>query len=186
MSLALPKSPGRVSRPKCWTVLRRGSCSSAARERAFMRWPLQHPPKVASVRRLVLELLENRALLASLPPNFIETPVAEGLSNATAMEFAPNGDLWVLEQTGLVKRFHPSSTAADVVSNLSTLGLSSSGERGVLGVAFDPQYATNKQIFVYYTATTPTIHNRISRFTVNDTDAADYFFAGANVGGTDA
>jgi glucose/arabinose dehydrogenase len=137
-------------------------------------------------RRLVLERLECRTLLATLPPNFTETPVAAGLSNPTAMEFAPNGDLWVLEQAGQVKRFRPGSTTADVVSNLSTLGLSSSGERGVLGIAFDPQYATNKRVFIYYTATSPATHNRISRFTVNDTDPTDYFFNGPNIGGTDA
>ena len=31
------------------------------------------------------------------------------------------------------------------------------GERGLLGVAFDPDFATNRFVYVYYTATTPTI-----------------------------
>jgi glucose/arabinose dehydrogenase len=31
-------------------------------------------------------------------------------------------------------------------------------------VAFDPNFASNQLVYVYYTATTPTIHNRISRF----------------------
>jgi glucose/arabinose dehydrogenase len=48
-----------------------------------------------------------------------------------------------------------------------TLNVNSSGERGLLGVAFDPNYATNRFVYVYYTATTPTIHNRVSRFTAN-------------------
>jgi glucose/arabinose dehydrogenase len=148
---------------------------------------MRSPRSQSRIQRLLaLERLENRSLLANLPPNFTETVVAEGLSDATAMEFAPSGDLWVLEQAGLVKRFRPGSTTADVVANLSTLGLSSIGERGVLGIAFDPQFAVNKQVFIYYTATTPATHNRLSRFTVDDTDAADYFFAGANIGGTDA
>ena len=42
-----------------------------------------------------------------------------------------------------------------------------SGERGLLGVAFDPAFASNRFVYVYYTATTPAIHNRISRFTAN-------------------
>src|SRR3712207_9409620 len=45
--------------------------------------------------------------------------------------------------------------------------VSSSGERGLLGVAFDPDFATNQYVYVYYTATTPAIHNRVSRFTAN-------------------
>ena len=43
----------------------------------------------------------------------------------------------------------------------------SAGERGLLGVAFDPNFATNHFVYVYYTAATPTVHNRVSRFTAN-------------------
>jgi glucose/arabinose dehydrogenase len=43
----------------------------------------------------------------------------------------------------------------------------STGERGLLGVAFDPNFVSNQLIYIYYTATTPTIHNRISRFTAS-------------------
>ena len=41
------------------------------------------------------------------------------------------------------------------------------GSAGSLGVAFDPDFATNNFVYVYYTAKTPTIHNRVSRFTAN-------------------
>src|SRR5207237_4699290 len=41
------------------------------------------------------------------------------------------------------------------------------GERRLLGVAFDPNFAANHFVYVYYTATTPAVHNRISRFTAN-------------------
>ncbi len=139
-----------------------------------------------TVRRLTLEILQPRALMATLPPGFTEAAVADDLSNATAMEFAPNGDLWVLEQGGLVKRFQTGSTTADVVGDIGTLGLSSDGERGLLGIAFDPQYDTNKQVYLYYTAVSPATHNRVSRFTVVDSSAADYYFAGADSSGPDA
>ncbi len=136
-------------------------------------------------RRLLVELLESRSLLATLPAGFTETPVAAGLASATAMELAPNGDLWVLEQAGAVKRFRPSSTAADVVGNVSGLGLSATGERGLLGIAFDPQYASTKRVFLYYTVTSPNPHNRVAAFTVNDANAADYFFAGTSTAPAD-
>jgi glucose/arabinose dehydrogenase len=45
--------------------------------------------------------------------------------------------------------------------------VNSAGERGLLGIAFDPNFASNQFVYLYYTATTPTIHNRISRFTAN-------------------
>jgi hypothetical protein len=42
----------------------------------------------------------------------------------------------------------------------------------LLGVTFDPDFANNQFVYVYYTATTPAIHNRISRFTANGDIAA--------------
>ena len=48
-----------------------------------------------------------------------------------------------------------------------TVTVDSAGERGLLGVAFDPSFATNHFVYVYYTATTPAKHNRLSRFTAN-------------------
>jgi glucose/arabinose dehydrogenase len=143
------------------------------------------PTPSGRARRLTFEPLENRALLATLPAGFAEAAIAVGLSNATAMEISPGGDLWVLEQGGAVKRFRPGSTTADVVGRLGGLGMNSSGERGLLGIAFDPQYATSKQVFLYYTSTAGGTHNRISRFTVNDADAADFYFAGASATGAD-
>lgn len=127
--------------------------------------------------RLGLESLEDRTTPATLPTGFTEAAIATGLSSATAMEVAPNGDLWVLEQAGAIKRFRSGSTSADLVANLSSVGLRSEGERGVLGIAFDPSYATNKFVYIYYTSSdAPNPHNRISRFTVNDANAADYSF----------
>jgi glucose/arabinose dehydrogenase len=49
----------------------------------------------------------------------------------------------------------------------TTITVDSNGARGLLGVAFDPAFQSNQFVYVYYTATTPTIHNRVSRFTAN-------------------
>src|SRR5262249_39606229 len=48
-----------------------------------------------------------------------------------------------------------------------SLTVDSSGERGLLGVAFDPNFASTQFVYVYYTATTPITHNRVSRFVAN-------------------
>src|SRR5437773_8524775 len=93
-------------------VLRSLSSSTAPSRDGGMRWifterhtrlvgPLRSQPR--STRRLIIEVLEPRTLLATLPPGFTESVAADNLSSATAMELAPNGDLWVLEQGGLVK-----------------------------------------------------------------------------------
>ncbi|MFN8419140.1 MAG: PQQ-dependent sugar dehydrogenase [Anaerolineae bacterium] len=55
--------------------------------------------------------------------------------------------------------------------------MNSDGERGVLGITFDPNFSSNHYVYIYYTATTPTIHNRLSRFTAN----GDVVLAGSEV-----
>ena len=100
---------------------------------------------------------------ASLPSGFTETQIA-GLSNPTAMEFAPDGRLFVCLQGGQLRVI---KNNALLPTPFLTVTTNSSGERGLLGIAFDPNFSQNQFVYVYYTATTPTIHNRVSRFTAN-------------------
>jgi glucose/arabinose dehydrogenase len=101
---------------------------------------------------------------ATLPTGFTEALVASGLSSPTAMQFAPDGRLFVAEQGG---RLRVIKNGALLSTPFLTLTVSSVGERGLLGVVFDPNFVSNHFVYVYYTATTPAIHNRISRFTAN-------------------
>ncbi len=99
---------------------------------------------------------------ASLPTNFIETQVAHGLIGPTRMEIHPDGRVFVLEQTGAIRVIKNNALLS---TPYMTLKVDTNGERGTLGLAFDPGFATNHYFYVYYTATSPTIHNRVSRFT---------------------
>jgi glucose/arabinose dehydrogenase len=54
-----------------------------------------------------------------------------------------------------------------LASPFVTLSVDSNGERGLLGVAFDPNFASNHYVYVYHTVPGSTAHNRISRFTAN-------------------
>ena len=99
---------------------------------------------------------------ATLPAGFSETLVANGLSSPTSMDFAPDGRLFVCLQGGQLRVIKNGSL---LPTPFVSLTVNSSGERGLLGVAFDPNFATNNFVYVYYTAPTPSIHNRVSRFT---------------------
>jgi glucose/arabinose dehydrogenase len=101
---------------------------------------------------------------ASLPSGFTEAIVASGLSNPTAMAFAPDGRLFVTLQGGDLRVIKNGSLLATPFLHVT---VDSSGERGLLGVAFDPSFATNQFVYVYYTTPSPSVHNRISRFTAN-------------------
>src|SRR5687768_5019459 len=104
------------------------------------------------------------ARAATLPAGFTEALIASGLASPTAMQFAPDGRLFVAEQGG---RLRVIKNGTLLSSPFATVGVDASGERGLLGVAFDPNFASNQFVYIYYTATSPALHNRISRMTAN-------------------
>src|SRR5262245_29851690 len=106
---------------------------------------------------------------ATLPFGFRETQLASGLSSPTAMAFAPDGRLFVCQQGGSLRVI---KNGVLLPAPFVSLTVNSSGERGLLGVAIDPNFASNQFVYLYYTATTPAIHNRISRFTASGDVAA--------------
>jgi len=107
---------------------------------------------------------------ATLPSGFTEAQFGSNVgSSPTAMAFAPDGRLFVCLQGGQVR----------VIKNGTLLGTpfvtvptTANGERGLLGVAFDPNFSSNQFVYFYYTVTTSPVHNRISRFTANGDVAA--------------
>ena len=100
---------------------------------------------------------------ATLPPGFTETAIT-GLSNPTAMEIAPDGRIFVCQQGGSLRVI---KNGALLSTPFVTLSVDESGERGLLGIAFDPNFAGNNFLYVYYTVSTSPRHNRVSRFTAN-------------------
>src|SRR3954471_3896285 len=116
--------------------------------------------------RHAIETLETRILFATLPANFRENIMGAGISNGTNMFFAPDGRLFVTQQTGQVRVVDHGAVQATPFTTVPTYA-SVTGERGLLGIAFDPDYFNNHYVYVYYTALTPAIHNRVSRFTAD-------------------
>ncbi|HEU4859005.1 MAG TPA: PQQ-dependent sugar dehydrogenase, partial [Chitinophagaceae bacterium] len=94
---------------------------------------------------------------------FSQVLVANGISNPTVMEFAPDGRLFVAQQNGALRIIE---NGVLLGTPAITLSVNSSGERGLLGIAFDPDFSNNHFIYLYYTLASAA-NNRISRFTVN-------------------
>ena len=115
----------------------------------------------------VLALSASAATAATLPSGFSETTVASGLSNPTLLSMAPDGRVFVSEQSG---RLRVIKNGALLSTPFLTVTVSSSGERGLLGVAFDPNYASNRYIYVFYTSTSGGNHNQVSRFRASATN----------------
>jgi glucose/arabinose dehydrogenase len=101
---------------------------------------------------------------ATVPAGFTDAVVASGLNNPTAFALAPDGRIFVCQQGGALRVIKNGMLLA---TPFLTVPVDSAGERGLLGVAFDPNFVSNQLVYIYYTATTPAIHNRISRFTAS-------------------
>jgi glucose/arabinose dehydrogenase len=101
---------------------------------------------------------------ATLPTGFTETMIASGLTSPTAMDFAPDGRLFICLQGGQLRVIKNGSLLA---TPFVTLTVDSAGERGLLGVTFDPNFSTNNFVYVYYTVPGSLAHNRVSRFTAS-------------------
>ena len=128
---------------------------------------------LASIGTLLGLLIGAAKGAANLPQGFTDLPVVSGFSNPTDMEFAPDGKLFVLEQAGRV-RFVRSDGTLGTFLNISTK-VDATGERGLLGIAFDPAFATNRYVYLHYTrkaTSTVPVHNRVVRVTANATNTA--------------
>src|ERR687896_445856 len=108
----------------------------------------------------------------ALPQGFTESRVVSGLTGPTDMEFAPDGRLFVAEQTGKVRIAKPDRTLATFLD--ISAKVDSNGERGLQALTFDPAFAINRYVYLHYTrkATSSTpAHNRVVRVTANGESA---------------
>ena len=85
-------------------------------------------------------------------------PVAEGFASPVALVSAgdDSGRLFVVDQVGLIRVLGPDGTLEpdpflDLRSRIVPL-MPEFDERGLLGLAFHPRYASNGRFFVYYSA----------------------------------
>lgn len=82
-------------------------------------------------------------------------PVLSGLSNTVFVTHAHDGTnrLFIIEQIGRIRVAQPGASTTTVFLDIISRVLSG-GERGLLGLAFHPQYPINGRFFVNYTRQT--------------------------------
>ncbi|HEX6706590.1 MAG TPA: PQQ-dependent sugar dehydrogenase [Albitalea sp.] len=97
-----------------------------------------------------------------LPPGFskAEDWVSGFGVDATAFAQAPDGRIFVCEQSG---RLRVIKNGALLPTAFHQFSVDSQGERGLIGVAFHPDFAHNGFVYVQYTSPSPSSHNRIAR-----------------------
>lgn len=120
---------------------------------------------------------------AALPANFVDELVTAAVG-PTAIDFTPDGRLLITRQTGeLIVRQGTTNTSA---VTFPTSQLCSNFERGLLGVAVDPNFGTgvgqNRFIYLFYSfhkmpaiacTSAGSSVNRVSRFVLADNNTVD-------------
>ncbi|WP_288442447.1 PQQ-dependent sugar dehydrogenase [uncultured Chryseobacterium sp.] len=91
-----------------------------------------------------------------------------GLTSPVEITNANDSRLFVVQQDGIIKIIQPNGTIN--TTNFLNIGskITFGGERGLLGLAFHPQYSTNGYFFVYYNNLSGNII--VARYSVSSTD----------------
>jgi len=96
------------------------------------------------------------------------TRVASGLDQPLYVTAAP-GDtsrLFIVEKTGAIKILDLNSGSL-LATPFLTVPVDTFSERGLLGLAFDPDFASNHAFYVYATSVGPSPHNEVWRYHVS-------------------
>src|SRR5262245_44992558 len=123
----------------------------------------------------------------TLPAGFVDEPAIGGLLAPRAFAFAPDGRTLIVERGSATSNdinfasVRVFENGALLSTRALTLNICGDGERGLLGIALDPNFSTNGYFYLYYTRQStsgaacsyntwinnaPGPRNRVSRFTM--------------------
>jgi glucose/arabinose dehydrogenase len=114
-------------------------------------------------------------------PQYEDQPVAQ-VQSATQLAFTPDGRLLIIARAGTLRIYKNGVLQPNPALSIPATQICYNVERGLVGMAVDPNFASNHYIYLYYTfnkygdcatsgANTPV--NRLSRFTLGDNDVVD-------------
>ena len=138
--------------------------------------PSATPTPVGEINVGVADYTGPLPQLQELTVHYTVEPFIENLNFPVAMQFAPDGRLFFTEKYGAVR-------VADAGGKLQpqpviVLPTDAAGERGLLGIALDPNFSQNHYVWVFHTWSDPERtrdkpYNRVVRFTEKDGVGSD-------------
>lgn len=89
------------------------------------------------------------------------TTLAGGFDTVWDLAWGPDNAIWLTERPGMISRVNPVSGAVTRVGTVS--GVLESGEGGLLGLAFHPDFSTQPYVYVMHTYSAGGTRNRLVR-----------------------
>ncbi|WP_208297325.1 ThuA domain-containing protein [Actinophytocola oryzae] len=106
---------------------------------------------------------------ASQDTSFEKVTLDDNTSNPMMLDIASDGRVFYIDRLGDVKVVQPGGS----VATSAHMDVFTANESGLLGMALDPDFATNKWIYLYYSPNTAESVDQLSRFTVNTDSTLD-------------
>jgi glucose/arabinose dehydrogenase len=126
----------------------------------------------ATICLLILAAISPADLRAQMAAGLDAIQVASGLTRPLFVT-APPGDsrrLFIVQQNGQIRILNLATGALNATAFLTLTGLTTGGEQGLLGMAFDPSYAANGKFYLNFTVPGGAFGNgvtHVSQFTVS-------------------
>lgn len=100
----------------------------------------------------------------TLPKGYSDVTVASDVASPSTLAFAPDGRLFIGTQGGRVRVLKNGQL---LPTPFVVLTVDAYFERGLLGIAFHPKFATNGWVYLCYTVRASPPYNRVVRYTSN-------------------
>ena len=100
---------------------------------------------------------------ATLTPSFEKVALDENTSNPMELAIADDGRVFYIDRNGAVRIIKENGS----VLTAGTVPVYTGQEFGLLGIALDPDFATNNWVYLYYSPTGSESIDRISRYTMS-------------------
>src|SRR5438874_2865190 len=121
---------------------------------------------------LILAAISPAGLQAQIVAGLDAFRVASGLTQPLFVTAAPGGSerLFIVQQNGRIRILNLATGMLNATPFLTLTGLAAGGEQGLVGMAFDPNYAANGKFYLNFTVPGGAFGNgvtHISQFTVS-------------------
>jgi glucose/arabinose dehydrogenase/type 1 glutamine amidotransferase len=100
---------------------------------------------------------------ATIETNFERVILDDNTLDPMSLAVAPDGRVFYVERAGAVKIYKPGSAN---ITLAATLAVATAHEDGLLGLALDPNFASNNWIYLFYSPAGAAAKQNVSRFTL--------------------
>lgn len=126
---------------------------------------------------LLVMLTVGAGTVAAVVPSTGTAVIQDGLVNPWDVAFFPDGKMVVTERPGRIRIYASSAIRAPLLSTTYMSAMHAEGEAGMMGVAVDRAFATNRRLYVCVSRDDPATglwRNQVIAYTVSSTNRLSF------------